>query len=128
MKGRSEATDRAHLVGTEIGDFRPIRVLGAGGMGVVYEADDIALRRRVALKVLAPHLVDDRVARERFQREIDHAVAIEHPHIVPVYRAGYEPPHFYIAMRLIPGPDLWSILHEGGPLPERRALRLLGQL
>ena len=55
-------------------------------------------------------------------------MAIEHPHVVPVYRAGYEPPHFYIAMRLIPGPDLWSVLREDGPLQESRALRLLGQL
>src|SRR3954468_23950913 len=119
---------REALLGSEIGDFRAVRVLGAGGMGVVYEADDLALRRRVALKVLAPHLVDDRIARERFQREIDHAVAIEHPHVVPVYSAGYEPPHFYIAMRLVPGPDLEKVVRQAGKLSEHRALRILGQV
>lgn len=116
------------LIGTELGDFRPTRVIGKGGMGVVYEADDLALRRKVALKVLAPDFVEDTKARTRFQREIDHAVAIEHPHVVPVYSAGFERPHFYIAMRLIPGPDLAKVRRESGPLGEDRVMRLLGQI
>jgi serine/threonine-protein kinase len=97
-------------------------------MGVVYEAEDLVLRRRVALKVLAPQLVEDTDARRRFQREIDLAVAIEHPNVVPVYAAGFERPHFYIAMRLVRGPDLATIIRDQGPLPEDRALRLLGQI
>lgn len=116
------------LIGTELGDFRPLRELAHGGMGVVYEAEDLVLRRHVALKVLRPEVADDRVARSRFQREIDHAASIEHPHVVPVYRAGYEPPHFYIAMRLIPGPDLATVLRKDGPLSAARAWRLLGQI
>ncbi len=116
------------LIGTEPGDYRPLRVLGKGGMGVVYEAEDLPLRRKVALKVLAPDLVEDRTARARFQREIEHAVAIEHPHVVPVYSAGFERPHFYIAMRLIPGHDLAAIEKTSGPMPEARGLRLIGQI
>lgn len=116
------------LIGTELGDFRPIRTLGKGGMGAVYEAEDLALRRKVALKVLLRDFVEDHQARARFQREIDHAVAIEHPHVVPVYAAGYEPPHFYISMRLVPGPDLAKIVRSDGPLSEDRALRVLGQV
>jgi serine/threonine protein kinase len=116
------------LIGTDLGDFRLTAVLGKGGMGVVYEAEELALRRRVALKVLLPRFADDRRARARFQREIDHAVAIEHPHVVPVYSAGYEPPHFYIAMRLIRGRDLAALLRAEGPLEEERALRILGQI
>src|SRR4051812_41795543 len=116
------------LIGTELGDYRPVRVLGKGGMGVVYEAEDLPLRRKVALKVLAPEVVEDRTARARFQREIDHAVAIEHPHVVPVYNAGFERPHFFIAMRLIPGDDLAALEKMGGPLPPARALRLVGQI
>ena len=71
---------------------------------------------------------DDDQARARFQREIDHAVAIEHPHVVPVYTAGFARPHFYISMRLVPGPDLAKIVRHGGALEESRALRILGQV
>jgi len=116
------------LIGTELGVYRVIELLGKGGMGAVYEAEDQALRRRVALKVLLPEFAGDAGARSRFQREIDHAVAIEHPHVVPVYSAGFEPPHFYIAMRLVTGPDLSEALRQSGALPEDRALRLLGQI
>jgi serine/threonine protein kinase len=116
------------LIGVELGDFRPVALLGKGGMGAVYEAEDLALRRRVALKVLLPEFAEDNRARARFQREIDHAVGTEHPHVVPVYTAGYERPHFYISMRLIPGPDLAKILRRDGALEEARALRILGQV
>jgi serine/threonine protein kinase len=121
-------TETDPLVGEVLGDFQVVRQLGKGGMGAVYEADDLALRRRVAVKVLLPEFAEDSRSRARFQREIDHAVAIEHPHVVPVYSAGYEQPHFYIVMRLVPGPDLARILRTKGPLPEQQALRLLGQV
>ena len=97
-------------------------------MGAVYVAEDLALRRLVALKVLLPEFAEDSRARERFQREIGYAVAIEHPHVVPVYTAGYEPPHFYIAMRFVRGSDLARLLSAGMPLQEERALRTLGQI
>ena len=113
------------LIGSEIGDFRVVGLLGKGGMGAVYEAEDLTLQRSVALKVLLPEFVDDHRARARFQREIEHAVAIEHPHVVPVYAAGYEPPHFFISMRLVRGPDLAKILRRAGVLDESRALRIL---
>jgi serine/threonine-protein kinase len=116
------------LIGAELGDFRPLRLLGKGGMGVVYEAEDLALPRTVALKVLAPHLVEDSTARGRFQREIDHAVKIEHPNVVPVYTAGFERPHFFIAMRLVRGAELGVVLDAHTALPEARALRLVGQV
>jgi serine/threonine protein kinase len=97
-------------------------------MGAVYQAEDLALHRKVALKLRLPEFVDDGRARARFQREIDHAVAIEHPHVVPVYAAGFERPQFYIAMRLVPGPDLHRIVRDGGALEESRTLRIHGQV
>src|SRR5258707_424097 len=97
-------------------------------MGVVFEARDLALKRAVAVKVLSPKLLDDATARARFQEEIKAAVAIEHPHVVPVYGAGCEDGLFYLALRLVRGPDLWRMIHEDGPLPEARALRLIGQI
>ncbi len=115
-------------LGTQIGDYVLETRLGRGGMGVVYLARDLALQRTVALKLLARELTEDSTARSRFQREIKAAVAIEHPHVVPVYSAGYEDGYFYLAMRYVQGHDLNRVLAEGGPLPEERAMRLVGQV
>jgi len=93
-------------VATTISHYQLSTRLGAGGMGEVYLAEDLALGRHAALKVLAPHLVDDPDARRRFQREIERSTRIEHPHIVPVYQAGYDAGRFYIAMRFVDGLDL----------------------
>ncbi len=115
-------------LGTQIGNFVLEAKLGQGGMGVVFVARDLALGRDVALKVLAPNLVDDARARSRFQREIKAAVAIEHPHVVPIYSAGYEDGCFFLAMRYIRGRDLHVVLNETGPLAEERAMRIVGQI
>jgi serine/threonine-protein kinase len=112
----------------EIGDYAILEEIGKGGMGVVYRAEDRALKRPVALKVLEPRLLEDAGARTRFQQEIKTAVGIEHPHVIPVYSAGYENGHFFLAMRFVDGPDLWRLVHKGGPLPEVRAMRLVGQI
>src|SRR4051812_42801204 len=117
------------LLGTEI-DRRYLleSQLGKGGMGVVYRARDLGLDRVVALKLLPPQAGEDPKARQRFQREIKHAVAIEHPHIVPVYEAGYDGSNFYLAMRCVDGPDLRTVIEGSGPIAEPRAMRLLGQM
>jgi len=94
------------LIGEELEHYRLDKVLGRGGMGVVYAGTDMALKRPVAVKVLPPHLLDDQTARARFQREIESAVAIEHPHVVPIYAAGYDKRHFFLVMRMVQGPDL----------------------
>jgi serine/threonine protein kinase len=116
------------LVGQELEQYRITDTLGAGGMGVVYLAEDLALRRKVAVKVLPSRLIDDATARARFQHEIERSVSIEHPHVVPVYDAGYDGAHFYIVMRYVDGPDLARLLHDHGPMEERRAMRLVGQI
>jgi serine/threonine-protein kinase len=115
--------------GAEVADrYRVDEEIGRGGMGAVYVADDLALPRKVALKVLQPEALSDATARARFQEEIDSCVRIEHPHVVPVHDAGFDGSHFYIAMRLIDGPDLSRIISDFAPLNETRALRLLGQI
>jgi serine/threonine protein kinase len=116
------------LVGVQIGSYVVESELGRGGMGIVYLARDVALQREVALKLLAPQLTDDSTARSRFQREIKSAIAIEHPHVVPVYNAGYESGYFFLAMRYVRGLDLWHVLEADGRLPEERAMRLVGQV
>ena len=101
--------------GTEIAGYRIDGVLGSGGMGVVYEATQLALGRPVALKVLtAGHGSDE--FRIRFRREAMLQAALEHPHIVPVYEAGESDEGLFIAMRLVRGQDL-KRLSEDGTLP-----------
>ena len=87
-------------------DFRLVRKIGGGGMGVVFEADQISLGRRVAVKLLAPSLVSDTVRREQFEREARLVAALSHPNIVTVIGAGQSAGICYYAMELVPGERL----------------------
>src|SRR6201990_962772 len=78
-------------------------VAGHGGMGVVYRATQLALDRTVALKVIAPGLLEDQTMRARFVRESKIAASIDHPNVIPVYYAGEENGVAYIAMRYVAG-------------------------
>ncbi len=89
-----------------IGDYRIVREIGRGGMGVVYEAEQESLGRRVALKVLPPHLVADERSRSRFRRESQAAGRLHHTHIVPVFGAGEADGHCFYVMQLIDGRGL----------------------
>ena len=110
--------------GTTLAGYKITGVLGAGGMGVVYEATQISLNRTVALKVLAPHLGDDILFRERFVREGQIQAGMEHAHIVTVYEAGTSEHGFFIAMRLIRGPNLKDMI-VSRELDPGRTLRIL---
>lgn len=89
-----------------LGDFRLIRELGRGGMGVVYLAKQESLGRLVALKVLPPHLTRSEAQVERFRRESRKAGALKHPAIVPVYTVGECDDHHYYAMEYVEGTAL----------------------
>src|SRR6185312_2989280 len=89
-----------------IGDFRIVRELGRGGMGVVYEAVEGSLGRRVALKVLPLAAAIDPRQIARFRVEAQAASQLDHPHIVPVYSVGCQGGVHYYAMRLIDGPTI----------------------
>src|SRR5262245_44370364 len=77
-----------HMNIQEIGEYRVVRRIGQGGMGVVLEAEDTRLRRRVAIKVMRPAIASDARARERFLREARAAAAVSHDHIVPIFHVG----------------------------------------
>src|SRR5215472_2635362 len=83
----------------QLGDFRIIREVGRGGMGVVYEAEQISLGRRVALKVLPFAATMDPRQLQRFHNEARAAASLHHPHIVPVYGVGYERGVHYYAIK-----------------------------
>lgn len=97
-------------------------------MGVVYLARDERLDRRIALKVIAPHLALDKEFRERFGAEARSAAAIEHPHAVPVYSSGVADGSLYIAMRYIEGTDLRSALRSSGPLTPAAAVTIVSEV
>ena len=103
-------------VGTELAGYRIESLLGFGGMSVVYLAEDLRLKRRVALKLLAAGLAEDESFRDRFLRESELAASIDHPNIVPIYEAGTAEELLFIAMRYVEGRDLKARLVAGAAL------------
>ena len=91
-------------VGTKLAGYRIESLLGLGGMSVVYIAEDLRLKRRVALKLLAAALAEDESFRDRFLRESELAASID-PNIVPIYEAGTTEDLLFIAMRYVEGRD-----------------------
>jgi len=96
----------------QVGDYRILREVGRGGMGAVYEAEQVSLGRRVALKVLPGHVVGDRKALERFRREAKAAARLHHTNIVPVFDVGREGDVSFYAMQLILGQGLDQVIEE----------------
>ena len=95
-----------------MGDFEIIRELGRGGMGVVYEAKQNSLNRRVALKVLSSGLGLTTKAIMRFKREAEAAARLHHTNIVPIYFTGDEGRMPYYAMELVDGPSLDQVIWQ----------------
>jgi serine/threonine protein kinase len=115
------------LTGRRLGHYRIDGVLGRGGMSVMYRATDVRLGRKVALKVIAEHLTEDPEFRERFVDEARNTSAVDHANVVPLYDFGEADGLLFIAMRLVDGSDLASLIKDG-PLSPARALALLGQV
>jgi hypothetical protein len=115
-------------IGSEFLGYRIEELIGRGGMGVVYRAFDLRLKRPVALKLVAPSLARDERFRERFVRESELAMSLEHPNVVPIYDAGEVEGRLYLAMRLVEGGDLGSLLKTEGALEPARAVAICAQV
>jgi serine/threonine-protein kinase len=115
------------MIGQTISHYRVLRVLGEGGMGVVYEAEDVRLGRHVALKFVVHKKLDRRETVERFEREARAASVLNHPNICTVHDVGEEGGHHFIAMELLEGESLDALLTRG-PLPPKRLLELATQI
>ena len=102
--------------GTKLGPYEIIAPLGAGGMGEVYRALDTRLDRTVAIKILPPHLSDDAMRRQRFEREAKAVSSLNHPHICTLYDVGRQDGVDFIVMEYVEGVTLAARL-EKGPLP-----------
>jgi len=119
------AVDGEALSGTLAGRYRVIRQLGSGGMGVVYEAEDTLLQRRVALKTLPPAGATDPAARQRLRDEARSAARINHPQVVTVFDVASSGEIDFLVMELLPLGSLGNWLTSRGPLPWRLATRLI---
>ena len=114
--------------GTTFSNYRVDSLLGRGGMGVVYLAHDESLERPVALKLIAPELLQDDEFRARFLREPKLAASLDHPNVIPIYEAGEYEGQLYLAMRYVKGTDLRATLEREGRLSPERAIGVLAQV
>lgn len=111
-------------IGSTLAGYRIERLLGRGGMSVVYLAEDTRLERPVALKLIAPELAEDEQFRDRFLWESRLAASLDHPNVIPIYEAGEADGQLFIAMRYVDGTDLRKLLDEENKLSPRRSLAL----
>jgi tRNA A-37 threonylcarbamoyl transferase component Bud32 len=113
----------------QLGQYRLGARLGAGGMGEVYEAEHVLLRRRCAIKLIRPDQTTDPAALARFEREVQAMAALTHPNTVEVYDYGRsEDGTFYYVMEYLPGLTLEQLVARYGPVPAGRAIHLLRQV
>ena len=112
-------------LGATYGKYRVIRLLGQGGMGRVYEGEDTALKRKVAIKFLPEDLVNKPVVIERFMREAQVAGRLNHPNIIAIYDVGREKKDCYIVMELLHPGSAASRIKNTGPYPWAVATRII---
>jgi len=113
--------------GTKLGPYEIIELLGAGGMGEVYRAQDARLDRSVAIKILPAAFSADSDRLHRFEQEARSASALNHPNIVTIYERGQDGSTYYIAMELVEGKTLRELL-VAGLLPIRKAIEIAAQV
>jgi serine/threonine protein kinase/tetratricopeptide (TPR) repeat protein len=116
------------MIGRTVSHFRIVDRLGAGGMAVVYEAEDLLLGRRVALKFLGPRAVGDELLSARLEREARAAAALDHPGICTVYEVGSHEGQLFIAMALVRGRTLAEIISREGAIEVDEALRIAARV
>jgi serine/threonine-protein kinase len=126
---RIETLRQEALAARQFGQYQLRRLLGAGGMGQVYLAEHVLLRRPCALKIIRPKLMDNPEARTRFEREVQAMAALTHPNTVEIFDYGHaDDGTFYYVMEYLPGLTLQELVDQYGPLPPERAVYLLRQV
>ncbi len=121
-------SDAAPRVGSQLGPYLLKRLLGRGGMGEVYEAVDMVMKRTVALKLMSADYSQDPQFRRRLQREARIAGRLREPHVVPIHNYGEFDGQLYVDMHFIEGTDLDTVLRRYGPLAAPRAVAIVRQI
>ena len=117
------------VVGRVIGgNFRVLKLIGAGAMGHVYQAEQLSLGKMVALKLLRHELQGDETLNKRFHLEAKNASSLNHPNSIQIIDFGRDGDLLFIAMELLPGVDLGELIVREGPLPLRRLGRIMDQV
>jgi len=114
--------------GARLGNCELVQGIGEGGMGTVYEAKQLGLERRVAVKVLSEKLAADQTYLERFRKEARAAAALQHPSLVEVYDIGEEQGRVFFSMQFVDGETLADRLSRDGKLPVSEALSIVGRV
>ena len=129
-RARVEEAVHVYMIGKKVSHYRVLEVIGGGGMGMVYRAEDLRLGRRVAVKFLPPEVAGDPVALRRFEREAKTASALNHPNICTVYEVEEHDGQPFIVMELLEGRSLNHELDasEGRLTPVPRLLELALQI
>src|SRR5215471_6460777 len=121
----AEASSPVLAVGTCLGKYQVVRLIGEGGMGAVYEGIHLAIGKKVAIKVMSPLLAADPDARARFLREAQLTSRVRHPHAVDVTDVGVEAGRTFLVMELLEGEDLASFIEWRGRLPLEQAADIM---
>src|SRR5262249_12214146 len=126
---RIEVLRRQAAEARQLGQYRLKQRLGAGGMGEVWLAEHVLLRRPCAVKVIRTERVGDPQAQRRFEREVQVTATLSHPNTVEVYDYGKaDDGTFYYAMEYLPGVSLQDLIAQEGQMPPGRAVHLLRQV
>jgi pSer/pThr/pTyr-binding forkhead associated (FHA) protein len=115
-------------LGSIFAGCRVEEIISSGGMAVVYRAEELALQRPVAVKLILPEHSGEERFRERFRRESKVAAAIDHPNVIPIFDAGEEDGLLFITMRLVEGTDLRALITAQGRIEPLRAARIIRQV
>lgn len=125
----SSRSEGHFIAGTKLDNrYRILGLLGRGGMGEVYKAEDLKLNQTVALKFLPEHFAEDMAARERFYNEVRTARQVSHPNVCRVFDIGEVEGSHFLTMEFIDGDDLSSLLRRIGRLPSDKAIEIARQL
>ncbi len=120
-----ERIDEAELIGTTLGGYKLLEVVGRGGMGVVFKAVQLSLDRTVAVKVLNKSLVADEEFVERFQKEAKAAGNLNHPNLIQVHDFGHDKGYYFFSMEFVDGRTVSQVLKQYGRIPERIAVYIV---
>ncbi len=128
LSGSHRFPRETDLSGSQLGDYRLVRKIAKGGMGEVYEGVQLALDRRVAIKIISEELVSDVTFRQRFEREAKSCAALNHPNVAQVYDFGMDAGRHYLVMEYVDGVDLAAYVKEHGRLSVPEALSVAKQV